>query len=135
MPGIGKSFACGSFLLYKLLHYDGGMLHVVAYFVRDGAYVIHNARRTVADSFVRNSNQRAAVLKINWMASCKRGFVIVDISGKGEAPSRDIPKDCWPTVVMKSPDVNHYDSWMKDRNGKLIYVNCDEERDLKAFVA
>ncbi|KAH8615698.1 putative Retrotransposon hot spot protein [Trypanosoma vivax] len=24
---------------------------------------------------------------------------------------------------------------MKDRNGKLIYVNCDDERDLKAFVA
>ncbi|KAH8618347.1 putative Retrotransposon hot spot protein [Trypanosoma vivax] len=24
---------------------------------------------------------------------------------------------------------------MKDRNDKLIYVNCDDERDLKAFVA
>ncbi|KAH8615826.1 putative retrotransposon hot spot protein 4 (RHS4) [Trypanosoma vivax] len=43
-PGIGKSFACGSFLLYQLLHYEGGLLDVVAYFVRDSAYVIHNAR-------------------------------------------------------------------------------------------
>ncbi|KAH8617141.1 putative retrotransposon hot spot protein 4 (RHS4) [Trypanosoma vivax] len=27
-PGIGKSFACGSFLLHQLLHYDGGLLDV-----------------------------------------------------------------------------------------------------------
>ncbi|CCD20648.1 putative retrotransposon hot spot protein 4 (RHS4) [Trypanosoma vivax] len=134
-PGIGKSFACGSFLLYKLLHYDGGLLDVVAYFIRDSAYVIHNARPGVPGRVVKYSDQRVAVLKIKRMASCKRGFVIVDISKKGEAPSRELPTDCWPTVVLTSPDVNHYDQWMKDRNGKLIYVNCDDERDLKAFVA
>ncbi|CCD21164.1 retrotransposon hot spot protein (RHS), partial [Trypanosoma vivax Y486] len=134
-PGIGKSFACGSFLLYQLLHYEGGLLDVVAYFVRDSAYVIHNARPGVPGSVVLYSDQHAAVLKIKRMASCKRGFVIVDISKKGEEPSRELPTKFWPTVVLTSPDVNHYDSWMKDRNGKLIYVNCDDERDLKAFVA
>ncbi|KAH8606542.1 putative retrotransposon hot spot protein 4 (RHS4) [Trypanosoma vivax] len=134
-PGIGKSFACGSFLLYQLLHYEGGLLDVVAYFIRDSAYVIHNARPGVPGSVVLYSDQRAAVLKINEMASCKRGFVIVDISEKGESTSEELPTNFWPTVVLTSPDVNHYDSWMKDRNGKLIYVNCDDERDLKAFVA
>ncbi|CCD20014.1 putative retrotransposon hot spot protein 4 (RHS4) [Trypanosoma vivax] len=134
-PGIGKSFACGSFLLHQLLHYDGGLLDVVAYFVRDGAYVIHNARPGVPGCVVKYSVKSTAVLKINWMASCKRGFVIVDISEKGEDPSRELPTDCWPTVVLTSPDKNHYDQWIKDRNGKLIYVNCDDERDLKAFVA
>ncbi|CCD19826.1 retrotransposon hot spot (RHS) protein, putative [Trypanosoma vivax Y486] len=134
-PGIGKSFACGSFLLYQLLHYEGGLLDVVAYFIRDSAYVIHNARPGVPGSVVLYSDQRAAVLKIKKMASCKRGFVIVDISEKGEVPSEELPTNFWPTVVLTSPDVNHYDSWMKDRNGKLIYVNCDDERDLKAFVA
>ncbi|CCD20245.1 putative retrotransposon hot spot protein 4 (RHS4) [Trypanosoma vivax] len=134
-PGIGKSFACGSFLLYKLLHYDGGLLDVVAYFIRDGTYVIHNARPGVPGRVVKYSDQITAVSKINEMASCKRGFVIVDISEKGEAPSRELPTDCWPTVVLTSPDVNHYDSWMKDRNDKLIYVNCDDKRDLEAFVA
>ncbi|KAH8606477.1 putative retrotransposon hot spot protein 4 (RHS4) [Trypanosoma vivax] len=51
-PGIGKSFACGSFLLYQLLHYEGGLLDVVAYFIRDSAYVIHNARPGVPGSVV-----------------------------------------------------------------------------------
>nr|CCC46587.1 putative retrotransposon hot spot protein (RHS) [Trypanosoma vivax Y486] len=134
-PGIGKSFACGSFLLHQLLHYDGGLLDVVAYFVRDGAYVIHNARPGVPGCVVKYSVKSTAVSKIKKMASCKRGFVIVDISEKGEDPSRVLPTDCWPTVVLTSPDKNHYDQWIKDRNGKLIYMNCDDERDLKAFVA
>ncbi|KAH8606551.1 putative retrotransposon hot spot protein 4 (RHS4) [Trypanosoma vivax] len=134
-PGIGKSFACGSFLLYQLLHYEGGLLDVVAYFIRDGAYVIHNARPGVPGSVVLYSDQRAAVLKINEMAYCKRGFVIVDISQELKEPARGLPTNFWPTVVLTSPDVRHYDSWMKDRDGKLIYVNCDDERDLKAFVA
>ncbi|CCD19201.1 retrotransposon hot spot protein (RHS) [Trypanosoma vivax Y486] len=134
-PGIGKSFACGSFLLYHLLHYEGGLLDVVAYFVRDGTYVIHNARPGVPGRVVKYSNQMTAVLKINEMASCKRGFVIVDISKKGQVPPEELPTDCWPSVVLTSPDKSHYDQWIKDRNGKLIYVNCDDERDLKAFVA
>ncbi|CCD18217.1 retrotransposon hot spot (RHS) protein, putative [Trypanosoma vivax Y486] len=134
-PGIGKSFACGSFLLHRLLHYEGGLLDVVAYFIRDGAYVIHNARPGVPGCVVKYSVKSTAVLKINEMASCKRGFVIVDISEKGEVPSRELPTNFWPTVVLTSPDVNHYEQWMKDRNDKLIYVNCDDERDLKAFVA
>ncbi|KAG8341003.1 hypothetical protein TRVL_08171 [Trypanosoma vivax] len=74
-------------------------------------------------------------MKIKRMASCKRGFIIVDISEKGETPSEELPTDCWPTVVLTSPDVNHYDSWMKDRDGELIYVNCDDERDPMSFVA
>nr|CCC46586.1 putative retrotransposon hot spot protein (RHS) [Trypanosoma vivax Y486] len=134
-PGIGKSFACGSFLLYRLLHYEGGLLDVVAYFIRDGAYVIHNARPGVPGCVVLYSVQRAAVLKLMRWHLVKRGFVIVDISEKGEVPSRELPTNFWPTVVLTSPDVNHYEQWMKDRNDKLIYVNCDDERDLKAFVA
>ncbi|CCD21573.1 retrotransposon hot spot (RHS) protein, putative, partial [Trypanosoma vivax Y486] len=134
-PGIGKSFACGSFLLYQLLHYKNKLLDVVAYFIRDSAYVIHNARPGVPGRVVKYSDQRAAVLKINWMAYRKRGFVIVDISEKGEVPSRELPTKFWPAVVLTSPDVNHYDSWVKDRGGIMVIVNCDDERDLVAFVA
>ncbi|CCD20404.1 retrotransposon hot spot protein, (RHS), putative, (fragment), partial [Trypanosoma vivax Y486] len=134
-PGIGKSFACGSFLLHQLLHYEGGLLDVVAYFVSKYCYVIHNARPGVPGSVVLYSDQRAAVLKINEMAYCKRGFVIVDISQELKEPPRGLPTNFWPTVVLTSPDVNHYEQWVKDRNDKLIYVNCDDERDLKAFVA
>ncbi|KAH8610723.1 putative retrotransposon hot spot protein 4 (RHS4) [Trypanosoma vivax] len=134
-PGIGKSFACGSFLLYQLLHYKNKLLDVVAYFIRDSAYVIHNARPGVPGSVVLYSDQGAAVSKIKKMASCKRGFIIVDISKKGEDPSRELPTKFWPAVVLTSPDVNHYDSWVKDRGGIMVIVNCDDERDLVAFVA
>ncbi|KAH8615736.1 putative Retrotransposon hot spot protein [Trypanosoma vivax] len=65
----------------------------------------------------------------------KGGFIIVDLVSGFTEPRSSLPTNCWPTVVLTSPDVIHYDSWMKDRNGKLIYVNCDDERDLKAFVA
>ncbi|CCD21203.1 retrotransposon hot spot (RHS), putative [Trypanosoma vivax Y486] len=134
-PGIGKSFACGSFLLYQLLHYEGGLLDVVAYFIRDSAYVIHNARPGVPGRVVKYSDQRAAVLEINEMASCKRGFVIVDISRELEEPPRGLPTKFWPTVVLTSPDKSHYNSWVKDREAIKIIVNCDDERDLVAFVA
>ncbi|KAH8609287.1 putative retrotransposon hot spot protein 4 (RHS4) [Trypanosoma vivax] len=134
-PGIGKSFACGSFLLYQLLHYKNKLLDVVAYFIRDSAYVIHNARPGVPGRVVKYSDQRAAVLKINWMAYRKRGFVIVDISKKGQVPPEELPTKFWPAVVLTSPDVNHYDSWVKDRGGIMVIVNCDDERDLVAFVA
>ncbi|KAH8615831.1 putative retrotransposon hot spot protein 4 (RHS4) [Trypanosoma vivax] len=134
-PGIGKSFACGSFLLYQLLHYKNKLLDVVAYFIRDSAYVIHNARPGVPGRVVKYSDQRAAVLKINWMASCKRGFVIVDISQELKEPPSGLPTKFWPTVVLTSPDVKHYDSWVKDRGGIMVIVNCDDERDLVAFVA
>ncbi|ORC84138.1 putative retrotransposon hot spot (RHS) protein, partial [Trypanosoma theileri] len=38
-PGIGKSFAAGSFLLYQLLHYNAKKLPVVAHFIRGRAYL------------------------------------------------------------------------------------------------
>ncbi|KAG8344800.1 hypothetical protein TRVL_04376 [Trypanosoma vivax] len=52
-PGIGKSFGCGSFLLHQLLHCEGGLLDVVAYFVGGIAYVIHNARPGVPGRVVK----------------------------------------------------------------------------------
>ncbi|KAH8616175.1 putative retrotransposon hot spot protein 4 (RHS4) [Trypanosoma vivax] len=138
-PGIGKSFACGSFLLYQLLHYEGGLLDVVAYFVSKYCYVIHNARPGVPGSVVQYDNIDATVNLIVDMARKKkgheRGFIIVDIGSGFTEPSSALPTNFWPTVVLTSPDVNHYEQWMKDRNDKLIYVNCDDERDLKAFVA
>ncbi|CCD12233.1 unnamed protein product, partial [Trypanosoma congolense IL3000] len=46
-PGIGKSFATGSVLLYQLLHYEAEWLKVVAYFVREKAYIFHREDRRV----------------------------------------------------------------------------------------
>ncbi|KAH8606512.1 putative retrotransposon hot spot protein 4 (RHS4) [Trypanosoma vivax] len=40
-PGIGKSFGCGSYLLYELLHYDAAKVPAVAYFLDGSAYIFH----------------------------------------------------------------------------------------------
>ncbi|CCD19546.1 hypothetical protein, conserved in T.vivax [Trypanosoma vivax Y486] len=114
-PGIGKSFSCGSFLLHQLVHYDGGVVDVVAYFVSKYCYVIHNARPGVPGRVVKYSDKRAAVSKINEIASCKSGFVIVDISKKGQFPPEELSTKSWPTAVLTPPDVNHYEQWVKDR--------------------
>ncbi|KAH8605350.1 putative retrotransposon hot spot protein 4 (RHS4) [Trypanosoma vivax] len=143
-PGIGKSFGCGSFLLHQLLHCEGGLLDVVAYFVGGIAYVIHNARAGVPGRVVKYSEQSAAVAVIQNMTTfneeasedgIKMGFVIVDI-GKGiKAPPSGTRTDLWPTVVLTSPDEKHYADWEKGTNGPDIVVNCDDARDLMAFVA
>ncbi|KAH8606098.1 putative retrotransposon hot spot protein 4 (RHS4) [Trypanosoma vivax] len=63
------------------------------------------------------------------------GFVIVDI-GKGiKAPPSGTRTDLWPTVVLTSPDEKHYADWERGTNGPDIVVNCDDARDLMAFVA
>ncbi|KAH8606102.1 putative retrotransposon hot spot protein 4 (RHS4) [Trypanosoma vivax] len=71
-PGIGKSFGCGSFLLYKLLQYEGGLLDVVAYFVGGIAYVIRNARPVVPGCVVKYSEQSTAVAVIQEVSTLKK---------------------------------------------------------------
>ncbi|KAH8606409.1 putative retrotransposon hot spot protein 4 (RHS4) [Trypanosoma vivax] len=99
-PGIGKSFACGSFLLYQLLHYEGGLLDVVAYFVSKYCYVIHNARPGVPGSVVQYDNIDATVNLIVDMARKKkgheRGFIIVDIGSGFTEPSSALPTTFGP---------------------------------------
>ncbi|KAH8608566.1 putative retrotransposon hot spot protein 4 (RHS4) [Trypanosoma vivax] len=144
-PGVGKSFGCGSFLLHQLLHYKGGLLDVVAYFIRDIAYVIHNARPGVPGRVVKYSDQSTAVAVIQKMTTfdnkkaneddIKKGFVIVDI-GKGiKAPPSGTPTELWPAVVLTSPDGKHYADWEKGTNGPDVVVNCDDVRDLMTFLA
>ncbi|CCD18121.1 hypothetical protein, conserved in T.vivax [Trypanosoma vivax Y486] len=110
-PGIGKSSGCGSLLLHRLLHYDGGLLDVGSYFVRDSPYVIHNARPGAPGSVVRYDNIDATVNLIVDMATKKkghkRGFVIVDIDQELKEPPRGPPTDISPTVFLTSPVVSH----------------------------
>ncbi|CCD13858.1 unnamed protein product, partial [Trypanosoma congolense IL3000] len=79
-PGIGKSFATGSLLLYQLLHYPSDDLKVVAYFVRGKAYIFHREERRV----VYYEEQRVALRNVNDMI--RRGiesYIIFDIRENG----------------------------------------------------
>ncbi|EKG00139.1 retrotransposon hot spot (RHS) protein, putative [Trypanosoma cruzi] len=46
-PGIGKSMAAGSYLLYQLLHYDAEQLPMVAYVITDRKFLFDKITRTV----------------------------------------------------------------------------------------
>ncbi|PWU82815.1 putative retrotransposon hot spot (RHS) protein [Trypanosoma cruzi] len=44
-PGIGKSMAAGSYLLYQLLHYDAGKLPLVAYIIKKSVYLFDKTKK------------------------------------------------------------------------------------------
>ncbi|EAN92185.1 retrotransposon hot spot (RHS) protein, putative, partial [Trypanosoma cruzi] len=47
-PGIGKSMAAGSYLLYQLLHYDAEQLPMVAYFIADRTFLFDKTTRVAS---------------------------------------------------------------------------------------
>ncbi|CCD13912.1 unnamed protein product [Trypanosoma congolense IL3000] len=127
-PGIGKSFATGSLLLYQLLHYKPEWLKVVAYFVREKAYIFHRKERRV----VYYKKQQAAVDEIECME--KRGtvgYIIFDISGNSVIIGR-LP-DNWGIVLISSPNVKNFHEFAKQRQDTAsIYMNCYEDAEFKA---
>ncbi|CCD14289.1 unnamed protein product [Trypanosoma congolense IL3000] len=127
-PGIGKSFATGSLLLYQLLHYPSEDLKVVAYFVSGKAYIFHREDRRV----VFYEEQRAAVRKVNEMI--RRGivgYIIFDIS-ENSIHIMDLPY-VWGIVLISSPNVKKFHEFAKQRQDTLpIYMNCYEDAEFKA---
>ncbi|EAN81660.1 retrotransposon hot spot (RHS) protein, putative, partial [Trypanosoma cruzi] len=47
-PGIGKSMAAGSYLLYQLLHYDVEQLPMVAYFIGSQSFLFDKTTKTLS---------------------------------------------------------------------------------------
>ncbi|PWU88523.1 putative retrotransposon hot spot (RHS) protein [Trypanosoma cruzi] len=58
-PGIGKSMAAGSYLLYQLLHYDAEKLPMVAHFMVSGAYMSDMTTRTASEYLGESSIAKA----------------------------------------------------------------------------
>ncbi|CCD14967.1 unnamed protein product [Trypanosoma congolense IL3000] len=127
-PGIGKSFATGSLLLYQLLHYRSDDLKVVAYFVRGEAYIFHREERRV----VHYEEDRVAVSEIKRMINKGIvGYIIFDISDNGAIIGR-LPDD-WGIVLISSPNVKNFHEFAKQRQCTTpIYMNCYEDAELKA---
>ncbi|CCD12202.1 unnamed protein product [Trypanosoma congolense IL3000] len=89
MPGIGKSFATGSLLLYQLLHYLPEDLKVMAYFVRNEACIFHRKERRV----VYYAEEEIARCEVEGMARRGiKGYMICDVSGNS-VHIGDLPYD------------------------------------------
>ncbi|CBH17319.1 retrotransposon hot spot (RHS) protein, putative [Trypanosoma brucei gambiense DAL972] len=135
-PGIGKSYGVGSFLLHSLLHFNDGMLDVVAYFVGKIAYLIYNKKPGEEGRVERYKVPEDAVDAIAALVSKKKkGHIIVDIGNDLLKPPGELRHLSWGVTVLTSPDTAHYEEWAKDTGGRRIIINCDDVRDMKAFVA
>ncbi|EKG00830.1 retrotransposon hot spot (RHS) protein, putative, partial [Trypanosoma cruzi] len=85
-PGIGKSMAAGSYILYQLLHYDVEKLQVVVHcFGGRDVYVFDKIAKTVTK--YKGNAISESVLYGLWQRGMK-GYIIYDVAKKGKPPAR-----------------------------------------------
>ncbi|EKG01317.1 retrotransposon hot spot (RHS) protein, putative, partial [Trypanosoma cruzi] len=129
-PGIGKSMAAGSYLLYQLLQYDAEKLQMVVYFIADRTFLFDKTSRTVSTymgdfsnaSFVTSLSDRGV-----------KGYIIHDLAEPDDAPSGDLPPRGWGMVLVSLPFERNYKEWVKRRGATEIVMNCSGESDVKAM--
>ncbi|PBJ74693.1 retrotransposon hot spot (RHS) protein [Trypanosoma cruzi cruzi] len=129
-PGIGKSLAAGSYILYQLLHCDVEKLQMVVYFIADRTFLFDKTSRTVSTymgdssnaSFVRNLSDRGV-----------KGYIIHDLAEPDDAPSGNLPPSGWGMVLVSPPFERNYKEWVKRSDGKTIVMDCPGESDVKAM--
>ncbi|EKF28847.1 retrotransposon hot spot (RHS) protein, putative, partial [Trypanosoma cruzi marinkellei] len=129
-PGIGKSMAAGSYLLYQLLHYDAKKFPPVAYFIADRTFLFDKTAQTVTE-YVGESSTLDVVKGLSHRGV--RGFIIYDVATNGCQPSSGLPCEGWGMIVVTSPNSNNYESWAKEVEAGRIIINCPEESDVKAM--
>ncbi|PWV03547.1 putative retrotransposon hot spot (RHS) protein [Trypanosoma cruzi] len=131
-PGIGKSMAAGSYLLYQLLHYDVEKLQVVVHcFGGRDAYVFDKTTETVT----RYSDEDMCISELrNLRERGMKGYIIYDVAKKGTPPLRHFaPSTGWGMIVVSSPKATNYDEWEKQTKASRIIMNCPDEVDVKAM--
>ncbi|RNF06400.1 putative retrotransposon hot spot (RHS) protein [Trypanosoma cruzi] len=130
-PGIGKSMAAGSYLLYQLLHCDVEKLQVVVHCFGETTYVFDKTAKTVTKYKGNAISER--VLYGLWQRGMK-GYIIYDVAKKGTPPDTDFaPYTGWGMIVVSSPKVSNYDEWEKQTKASRIIMNCPDEMDVKAM--
>ncbi|ESS55750.1 retrotransposon hot spot protein (RHS) [Trypanosoma cruzi Dm28c] len=132
-PGIGKSVAAGSYLLYQLLHCDVEEFPVVVHCFGDTTYVFDKTTKTVtlyegnaiSKNVFRGLRQRGM-----------KGYIIYDVAKKGTPPDTNFaPSSGWGMIVVSSPKVSNYDEWEKQLKASRIIMNCPDEKEVKAMCA
>ncbi|RNF12226.1 retrotransposon hot spot protein (RHS) [Trypanosoma cruzi] len=133
-PGIGKSVAAGSYLLYRLLHCDAEKIQVVVHcFGGGGAYVSDKTTKRVT----RYSDEDMCISELRSLRECGRNvYIIYDVAKEGTPPPRHFaPTSGWGMIAVSFPKVTNYDEWAKQLQAARIIVNCPDETDVKAMCA
>ncbi|RNE98804.1 putative retrotransposon hot spot (RHS) protein [Trypanosoma cruzi] len=132
-PGIGKSMAAGSYLLYQLLHCDIKKLQVVVHCFGDTAYVFDKTAKTMTKYMGEIISKN--VLYGLWQRGMK-GYIIYDVAKKGKPPARDfLPSTGWGMIVVSSPNLDNYEEWAKQLKARRIIMNCPAKMVVKAMCA
>ncbi|PWU84167.1 putative retrotransposon hot spot (RHS) protein [Trypanosoma cruzi] len=100
-PGIGKSVAAGSYLLYQLLHCDVEKIQVVVHcFGGRDAYVFDKTAKIVT----RYSDEDMCISELrNLRERGMKGYIIYDVAKKGTPPLRHFaPTSGWGMIVVSS---------------------------------
>ncbi|PWV07087.1 putative retrotransposon hot spot (RHS) protein [Trypanosoma cruzi] len=84
-PGIGKSVAAGSYLLYQLLHCDVEELQVVVHCFGDTAYVFDKTTKTVTKY---EGNKTSKIVLGGLRQRGMKGYIIYDVAKKGTPPEK-----------------------------------------------
>ncbi|ORC83397.1 retrotransposon hot spot (RHS) protein, partial [Trypanosoma theileri] len=138
-PGIGKSFAAGSFLLYQLLHYNAKKLPVVACFIRGGAYLFEKKNDGGKVTWYEGEEKAVSVVgnffKRGEENKEKRGYIIYDVDEKSRGPPTRLPPSGWGMIVISSPNEEQYKGWRKQKGAYRIVMNCPTVREIKAICA
>ncbi|ESS58062.1 retrotransposon hot spot (RHS) protein [Trypanosoma cruzi Dm28c] len=133
-PGIGKSMAAGSYLLYQLLHCDVEKIQVVVHCFGGGdAYVSDKTTRAVT----KCSDEDMYVSELRSLRGHGRNaYIIYDVAKEGTPPPRHFaPTSGWGMIAVSSPKVTNYDEWAKQLQAARVIVNCPDEVDVKAMCA
>ncbi|PWU96897.1 putative retrotransposon hot spot protein (RHS,) [Trypanosoma cruzi] len=132
-PGIGKSMAAGSYLLYQLLHYDIKKLQVVVHCFGDTAYVFDKTAKTMTIYIGEIISKNV----LYGLRQCgMKGYIIYDVAKEGTPPDTGFaPSSGWGMIVVSSPEVTNYDGWEEQVKASRIIMNCPDEMDVKAMCA
>ncbi|RNC56217.1 retrotransposon hot spot (RHS) protein [Trypanosoma cruzi] len=121
-PGIGKSMAAGSYLLYQLLHCDAEKIQVVVHCFGKRTYVFDKTTRAVT----RYGDEDMCISELRSLGGHGRNvYIIYDVAKEGTPPPRHFaPTSGWGMIAVSFPKVNNYDEWAKQLQAARIIVNC-----------
>ncbi|RNE96267.1 retrotransposon hot spot (RHS) protein [Trypanosoma rangeli] len=131
-PGIGKSAAACSYLLYQLLHYDAEQLHAVAYFIGERAFLFDKTTKTVFSLSTIRLRRWRVYLEVSMQM---RGYIICDVMGRRKVLPTKMPPTGWGMLAVSSPNETRYRDWEEDMGARRIIMNGPDERDVMAMCA
>ncbi|RNC32435.1 retrotransposon hot spot protein (RHS), partial [Trypanosoma cruzi] len=131
-PGIGKSVAAGSYLLYQPLHCDAKKLQVVAYVIGNQPFLFGKIAKKVSVY-----TGEASILRIvdGLPDSGFKGHIIYEVEFKGHQPAVGLPCKGWGMIVVTPPKKNNFCLWARQTGAEEFIINSLEENNVKEMCA